>query len=154
MALAGLSLKGTILFPVAKSRDGIERKQKEQRYRIKLMAEAKKGNEKAMEQLAFQDMNIYTKVSRRIQTEDVFTIVESSFMPYGTECELYSIVADIVETQKIKNIYTKELIWKLLLNYNGILLPVYINEQDLLGEPQAGRRFKGSFWLQGVVKFN
>ena len=118
------------------------------------MAEAKKGNVKAMEQLAFQDMNIYTKVSRRIQTEDVFTIVESSFMPYGTECELYSIVADIVETQKIKNIYTKELIWKLLLNYNGILLPVYINEQDLLGEPQAGRRFKGSFWLQGVVKFN
>ncbi len=154
VALAGLSLNGTILFPVAKSRDGIERKQKEQRYRIKLMAEAKKGNEKAMEQLAFQDMNIYTKVSRRIQTEDVFTIVESSFMPYGTECELYSIVADIVETQKIKNIYTKELIWKLLLNYNGILLPVYINEQDLLGEPQAGRRFKGSFWLQGVVKFN
>ena len=28
-----------------------------------------------------------------------------------------------------------------------------INEKDLYGEPQVGRRFKGSIWLQGYINF-
>jgi hypothetical protein len=26
-----------------------------------------------------------------------------------------------------------------------------INEKDLLGEPEVGRRFKGNVWMQGTV---
>ena len=102
-----------------------------------------------MESLAYQDMDIYTRVSKRILTEDVFSIVETSFIPYGMECDQYSIVADIVGVEKAVNLLTKEKIWKLRLNYNGIYIDICINQQDLMGEPKEGRRFKGNIWLQG-----
>jgi len=30
-----------------------------------------------------------------------------------------------------------------------MMLDLAINDKDLTGEPEAGRRFKGSIWLQG-----
>lgn len=152
VALSALSLDGTVLLPLAKSEQGFRKKEKEQKMRIKLLAEAKQGDEKAMESLAFQDMDTYTKVSKRIRTEDIFTIVESSFMPYGLECDLYSIVADIISAEKIVNAFTGEGVWLLGIDYNGIPIKLCINEQDVIGEPKAGRRFKGNLWLQGTIK--
>lgn len=152
VALSGLALDGTILLPLAFSEERNERRVREQRQRIKLLAAAKQGDEKAMESLAYQDMNIYTKVSKRMLTEDIFSIVESSFMPYGTECDQYAIVADILQAEKAVNLFTKEKVWKLKLNYNGILIDICINQQDLMGEPKEGRRFKGNIWLQGQLK--
>lgn len=149
VALSGLSLDGTILLPLAFSEEEQLRRAKEQKKRIRLLTAARKGDEKAMESLAYQDMDIYTRVSKRILTEDVFSIVETSFIPYGMECDQYSIVADILSAEKAANIFTDEEIWKLKLNYNGIHIDVCINQQDLIGEPKAGRRFKGNIWLQG-----
>ena len=34
---------------------------------------------------------------------------------------------------------------------NDVPLDVCINEKDLLGEPEVGRRFKGQIWLQGTM---
>ncbi len=149
MTLSGLALNGTILLPLAFSEEEQKRRAKEQKKRIRLLTAAKKGDEKAMESLAYQDMDIYTRVSKRILTEDVFSIVETSFIPYGMECDQYSIVADIVGVEKAVNLLTKEKIWKLRLNYNGIYIDICINQQDLMGEPKEGRRFKGNIWLQG-----
>ena len=47
------------------------------------------------------------------------------------------------------NNMTGEKVWLLMLDYNGIILDLAINDEDLVGEPEAGRRFKGSIWLQG-----
>lgn len=149
MTLSGLALNGTILLPLAFSEEEQRRRAKEQKKRIHLLTAARKGDEKAMESLAYQDMDIYTRVSKRILTEDVFSIVETSFIPYGMECDQYSIVADIVSTEKAMNLLTKEKIWKLRLNYNGIYIDICINQNDLMGEPKEGRRFKGNIWLQG-----
>lgn len=149
MALSGLALNGTILLPLAFSEEEQQRKVKEQKKRIRLLTAARKGDEKAMESLAYQDMDIYTRVSKRILTEDVFSIVETSFIPYGMECDQYSIVADIVSAEKAVNLFTKEKIWKLRLSYNGIYIDVCMNQKDLMGEPKERRRFKGNIWLQG-----
>ncbi len=149
ITLSGLALNGTILLPLAFSEEEQKKRAKEQKKRIRLLTAAKKGDEKAMESLAYQDMDIYTRVSKRILTEDVFSIVETSFIPYGMECDQYSIVADIVGVEKAVNLLTKEKIWKLRLNYNGIYIDICINQQDLMGEPKEGRRFKGNIWLQG-----
>ena len=138
MTLSGLALNGTILLPLAFSEEEQKRRAKEQKKRIRLLTAAKKGDEKAMESLAYQDMDIYTRVSKRILTEDVFSIVETSFIPYGMECDQYSIVADIVGVEKAVNLLTKEKIWKLRLNYNGIYIDICINQQDLMGEPKEG----------------
>ena len=40
-----------------------------------------------------------------------------------------------------------------VLNQSILLFNVCINSQDLLGEPEIGRRFKGQIWLQGTLNF-
>ena len=149
VALSALSTKGTIILPISMSDDDMRRKTEEQRHRTKLIAAARQGDEKAMESLTFEDMDIYTKISKRIENEDVFSIVSSCFMPYGLESDRYSIMGEIVEIDKTENIITGEKIWLLLIDYNGIVIDVAINEKDLVGEPKVGRRFKGVIWLQG-----
>lgn len=39
------------------------------------------------------------------------------------------------------------------LECNDMDLDICINEKDLLGEPDVGRRFKGVIWLQGNINF-
>lgn len=149
IALSALSVKGTILLPISKNERDLQREHKEQKERTKLLAAAKNGDESAMESLTFQDMDVYTKISRRIAKEDIFSIVSSSFMPYGLECDEYSIVAEILDVDFTINSVTGEKVWLLMIDYNGIVVDLAINDIDLTGEPEAGRRFKGPIWLLG-----
>ena len=55
------------------------------------MAAAKNGDEEAMESLTIEDMDTYSMISQRVENEDVYSIVDSYFMPYGMECDLYNI---------------------------------------------------------------
>jgi hypothetical protein len=34
---------------------------------------------------------------------------------------------------------------------NDIQFDVCINEKDLMGQPEIGRRFKGNIWMQGNI---
>ena len=63
-----------------------------------LLSAARNGDQEAMESLTLDDIDTYSKVSRRLITEDVFTIVETYFMPYGVECDEYSILGEIINT--------------------------------------------------------
>ena len=49
------------------------------------------------------------------------------------------------------NDITGEQIYMMTLNYNDVLFNIAINQMDLEGEPQPGRRFKGTLWLQGRI---
>ena len=117
-----------------------------------LIERAQNGDEEAIENLTLEDIDTYSIISKRIQNEDILSIVDTCFMPYGIECDLYSVVADILEAHEVTNGYTGEKIWKLKLCYNGIKMDICINDMDLMGEPKAGRRFKGNIWLQGNLK--
>lgn len=149
VALSALSTDGTILLPISKNERDLQREYKEQKERTKLLAAARNGDERAMESLTFQDMDVYTKISRRIAKEDIFSIVNSSLMPYGLECDRYSIVAEILDVEETANTVTGEKVWLMIIDYNGIIIDLAINDKDLTGEPGVGRRFKGSIWLQG-----
>ena len=118
-----------------------------------LLADARKGNEEAIESLTLEDMDTYSMISKRIQNEDVFSIVETFFMPYGMECDKYQILGRIMECQEIENEYTKEKLYQMTVECNDIVLKICINIKDLFGEPEIGRRFKGIVWLQGRVQF-
>lgn len=152
IALSGLSISGTILLPISMSEEELKRRRAELRHRTRLIAAARKGDERAMENLTLDDMDAYSKISKRIVKEDVFSIVTSSFMPYGLECDQYSIIGEILNVDKTENIITKEMIWLLMLDYNGIIIDIAINSMDLVGEPVVGRRFKGNIWLQGKIE--
>lgn len=151
--LTGLSVSGKILLPIKKTQKQIQKAKVAARDRSSLIEAAKNGDENAMETLTIEDIDLYSKISRRAMKEDLYSIIDSCFMPYGVECDQYSVIGEIRKINKIKNIYTKEEIYVLNLESNDLLFTVCINSKDLLGEPAVGRRFKGQIWMQGILNF-
>ena len=152
--LTALSLGGMILLPISKSSRVMKKSEEAENNRRKLIAAAKNGDEQAIENLTIEDIDTYTSISNRIIHEDVFSIVDSTFMPSGVECDQYTVIGQILELSKENNLYTGEKIYIMTLECNSMVFTMAINEQDLLGEPEVGRRFKGQIWLQGSVKFS
>ena len=151
---SALSLQGTILFPINKTERDIKRSKVAIKNRNTLIEAARKGDEEAMETLTIEDLDTYTKISRRILKEDVFSIVDSSFMPYGIECDQYTVIGNIVDVIELKNNSTEEELYKLSIECNDFVFNVLINKDSLLGEPEIGRRFKGNIWMQGNISFD
>lgn len=152
LTVSALAREGKILFPVKKA-EALERRLNNTE-RTKLISAAKNGSEEAIDSLTMDDIDIYTMISRRIQHEDVFSIVETYFMPYGAECDQYNLMGEILECSEYKNVMTGEKIYQMNIFCNDLVFDVCINEKDLVGVPQTGRRFKGLVWLQGEVNFN
>ena len=153
VALAALADRGSILLPVIKDQKTKKADVKQLEQRNSLFAAAQKGDEEAIESLTMEDIDAYSMISRRIQHEDIYTIVDSYLIPYGLECDLYNIMGDITDVNTVRNVSSGETVIQLGLNCNDIPLDVCINEKDLMGEPAVGRRFKGIVWLQGSVLF-
>lgn len=148
--LSGLSVEGSILLPIEKFKE----KANKCRYseRSQLVAQAREGNEEAIESLTLEDMDMYSILSRRVMKEDIFSIVSSTFMPYGIESDQYSILGEILDYAIVENAITKEIIYCMKIECNDLIFDVCINGKDLMGEPAVGRRFKGNIWMQGSVQ--
>ena len=153
LTLSGLSLKGNIILPISKNEKQKQKVQRASLNRNQLIDAARKGDEDAIESLTLEDMDTYTAISKKILTEDVFSLVDTYFMPYGVECDQYSIMGEILDISLRENKITKEEIYVMRLNCNDLQFDVCINKQDLYGEPQVGRRFKGIVWMQGFINY-
>ena len=153
LTLSGLSLKGNIILPISKNDMQKQKVQKAYKNRNQLIDAARKGDEDAIESLTLEDMDTYTTISRKILSEDVFSLVDTYFMPYGVECDQYSIMGEILDISLRVNKITKEEIYVMHLSCNDLQFDVCINKKDLYGEPQVGRRFKGIIWLQGYINY-
>ena len=151
--LSALALEGKILLPTLRTEHQMAQKKEEIIARSKLIVEAKMGNQEAMESLTMEDIDQYALVSRRIKKEDVYSIVESTFIPHGSESDNYMIIGIIKEVKTVENYLTQEEMYILCLLCNEVDIEVCINKKDLLGEPLPGRRFRGIVWLQGVIEF-
>ena len=148
--LSALSVEGKILLPIKQKKIAKQINTKSEK-RKQLMSQAREGNEEAIENLTLQDMDIYSTISRRIKKEDILSIVETYFMPYGIEGDQYSILGTITEVEMINNSFSRELLYRLRVNCNDMSFDITINQNDLLGEPEVGRRFKGNIWMQGKL---
>ena len=60
LSLSALSIKGQIMMPIAKTEQQIEVAKKKTSYRNKLIDNARRGDEAAIESLTLDDMDIYT----------------------------------------------------------------------------------------------
>ncbi len=153
LSLSALSIKGQILMPIAKTDEEKEVAKKKTNYRNKLINNARRGDENAIESLTLDDMDLYTSISKKIRSQDVYSLVDSYFMPYGVECDHYSVLGEIKETKKVINKMSKETVHIMRINCNDLEFDLCINDKDLLGEPAIGRRFKGNIWMQGVINY-
>ncbi len=149
--ISALSVDGKIILPVEQKTREKVKTPSGTKSRSQLLAEARDGNEEAIEQLTMEDMDTYSDISRRIGKEDILSIVSSSIMPYGMESDQYSIIGEILEVEEIHNSLTNENLYYMKIECSDIIFNITINQEDLLGEPMVGRRFKGSVWLQGTV---
>ena len=153
LVLSALSVDGTIMMPIIKNEHEKERIKRASYERNRLIAQARQGDEAAMESLTLEDMDTYTTISRKIHSDDVFSLVDTYFMPYGVECDQYSVLGEITRMHIDKNRITDEEVIFMTVECNELMLEVCINRADLYGEAAEGRRFKGVVWLQGYVVF-
>ena len=153
VSLSALAESGTVLFPVSKEQKAQPVDPKTLEERTSLFNAAQNGDEDAIESLTMEDYDTYTMLSHRVQNEDIYTIVDSYFMPYGMECDLYNIMGDITSCEEVRNHATGEKMYELGVLCNDVPLDVCINEKDLTGEPEVGRRLKAIIWLQGRLNF-
>lgn len=153
--LGALSLEGRILYGVHLDYIACpyDKQPISSKDRQKLIAKAKSGDMDALENLTLDDMDTYSLITKRIKDEDLLTVVETYFMPYGIDNEHYSILGIIQNIEQIINEFSGEMVYNLTILCNDITLDVVINSLDLQGEPKTGRRFKGIIWLQGHVDF-
>ena len=153
LTLSGLASEGRILFPALKDKEAVKVDKEITKNRSHLIAAARNGDEEAMESLTMEDMDTYSMLTHRVATEDIFTIVDSYFMPYGIQCDQYSVMGEILDFHSFRNVMTGEEILQLTIESNNMQFDVCINRDDLLGEPAVGRRLRAVIWLQGQLHF-
>lgn len=154
ISLAALAFDGKILLPVDKNETSDKSNKADMRQRNQLIAEAKKGNQEAIDSLTIDDIDMYAMVSKRIKLEDVYSIVDTSFVPYGSESDNYTVLGTITDMRMVTNQLSNEELYILNLDCNNLSFEVCINKEDLFGEPCVGRRFRGTIWMQGNVDFS
>lgn len=153
ISISALSIAGNVILPIKKNEQEKEDVINFNNNRVNLLNKANDGDQNAFATIRRDDILTNVTVSEQIfvQEMDIYTVVDSSFIPCGAECDLYSILGEIVGVSKEKNRISDESIYNLDILVKGVILKVCINEADLLGEPQVGFRFKGTVWLQGNI---
>ena len=153
LTLSGLADRGTVLLPIMKNQEQVNEKKEESRNRMMLLSAAREGNTEAIESLTLDDIDIYSEVSQRIRNEDIYSIVDTYLMPYGVECDQYSIMGEILDINYCTNEITGKEIYKLTLDVNELKFDVCIPVDNITGEPAIGRRLKTNIWMQGYINF-
>ncbi len=153
LSLAALSDSGTILMPLKKTIKDVVTNQQLLKSRSKLISAAKAGDDSAMEDLTLKDMDTYSNIAERIHDEDIFTLVDTYFMPYGVECDQYAILGEITALTELTNTISNEELYKMTILCNDIEMELCVNKKDVYGQPAVGRRYKGTIWLQGHINY-
>ena len=153
VSLSALSIEGTVVLPLEKTPYDQQVILRRAYRRQKLMESAMDGDEQAMQTITTEDMDTYSDLLDKIPEYDILSLVDSFFMPSGADCDLFYILGEILACRQVKNPYTLDRIHILNIRSSGIEFTVAINDKDLYGQPEPGRRFKGVIWLQGTIEF-
>ena len=150
ISLTGLSNSGMVLLPRGENKDnkeldGIEARRR--RIKNKIIS----GNDDAYEELTLTEMEIYSKIDKRVRNDGVYGIVQNTLMPKGIEEDLYFVIATIEDCREIQIGFSGQTVYQLDLNCCGINFLISINRSNLLGVPEEGRRFKGMVWMQSRI---
>lgn len=152
---SALSLSGRILLPTRSRARQLSWEPSEwEEERINTIELAKMGDSKAIQNVTLQNLELYSMVQQRIADgEDILSIVDTYFIPYGMESDQYHILANIRRVIPARSTVTGELVYRMQLNIDGLYMDMCIRGADLEGYPTAGMRFRGDVWIQGRLNF-
>ena len=149
--LAGLCTEGMVILPTIYSADVLTNGEKKLQH-VKRAADGRENEADEAERMAIEQFDLLNSINGRIGNEDVFSIVETSLLPYGMEAEVYKILGIIESVQNYENPVFGERLYVMTILCNDIVLDICINEDSIVGKPMPGFRFRGIVWLQGKVE--
>jgi hypothetical protein len=151
--LVALSIEGTVILPVEKEDVDVILEKEEEKWRASLLELAREGDEEAIGLLESDAKQAAELFKQRCQQEDLLTILEGYFIPYGLNDAEYSILGTIDDFCIKVNSFTKEEVYILDVTCLNFKMQVCINKEDLIGIPSKGMRFKGICHIQGHIEF-
>ena len=151
--LVGIASEGTIVLPIEKDEEDSEFEDTEREYLRTMLQRAKDGDEEAIEILEKEEEQLDEILKVRLRNEDFLTVMDGYFLPATYVEATYAVLGTIQELEIRQNSRTKEKVYWMYLDVNGMLLEVIINMSDLIGKPYIGMRFMGTCWMQGTVEF-
>lgn len=151
--IVGIGSEGTIVLPIEKGEDDAEYENTEREYLRAMLQRAKAGDEEAIEILENEEEQLDEQLKERLRREDFLTVMDGYFLPATNIEATYAILGTIKELEIRQNNKTKEKMYWMYLDVNGMLIEIIINMRDLIGNPSIGMRFMGTCWIQGTVEF-
>lgn len=149
VSLTALSICGTILLPLSKSKNQDRR---EDPYYNRLMVKSREGDEKAKKMLTAFETKSLRNMYRRLKDEDILSVVDNYLLPIDDDSSSsYDILAKIIAIDSVFNLETGEEVLKLTLGVLSMEFQLFINKYDILGMPIVGMRFMGNCKFHGVV---
>ena len=149
--LSGLCLSASILLPLHKTEQDLQYEAEKRREDLSRIHMVRHGHADVLDQMLLREMDTRDTIDNRIATEDVLSIVDSSMIPSGLQSDIYDILGTIVQVNETKNEVSGEHIYLLDVACLYYVIRIAVNQKDLVGEPLAGRRFRGVTWLQGTI---
>lgn len=153
--LCGLSVSGQILLNILRTPEDEEAYEEEENWRKEMARRARSGDKDAEHTLNEDAAAMEKDVCIRLQSEDVYTILEGLFIPADdSTLGLYMVLGTISQIHKVMNPFTEEWVYEFELNVMGTPYNVYINPKDLEGTPSVGMRFQGTVMMLGDIRWN
>ena len=151
--LVGIASEGTIVLPIEKDAEDSEFEDTEREYLRTMLQRAKDGDEEAIDILEKEEQQLDEQLKERLRQEDFLTVMDGYFLPATHIEATYAVLGTIKELEIRQNSKTKEKMYWMYLDVNGMLVEIIINISDLIGKPYIGMRFMGTCWMQGTVEF-
>ena len=152
VALSMLCSDGTVLLPILETEKVLDTRDGGTELERRLLTDDSHGDPDALDKLTRQEMMRYKNVMDHLHDTDIYTMVNSFFMPHGMESDRYYLMGDIEAVQLFENPMTKEHFYRMKIRANGMEMVLAINQTDLLGIPSPGHRIKCHGWLLGDMK--
>lgn len=151
--IVGIGSEGTIILPIEKNEGDNEYENNEREYLRTMLQRAKNGDEEAIDILEKEEQQLDEQLKERLRQEDFLTVMDGYFLPATPIEATYAVLGTIKKLKERKNNKTKEKMYWMHLDVNGMPLEVIINKDDLVGKPSVGMRFMGTCWIQGTIDF-
>lgn len=151
--LVGFATEGMVILPISKDEVDLMVEEEEEKWRASLIEMAKDGDEEAISLLEIDAEQTEEMLKIRAQHEDLLTILEGYFIPYGLHDAEYSILGTILDYRVVENNVTHEQVYILDIECLNFQLEVCVNSGDLTGAPSKGMRYKGICMIQGHIDF-
>ncbi len=153
VTLSLLLSDGTVLLPIAIPDRVLKKREETEKRRKALMNDFANGDPEAFEKMARESVARFEKMMTRMEKSDVYSVVNSFFMPHGMESDRYYFLGTITHCRQNENRITHERFYEMTIDVNGVEFSASVNESDLTGVPSEGCRLRGHAWMCGELRY-